>query len=411
MAVVILVGYFLRYRASEPEVEFGELPSGGGSGTLPSAPAQSGRGGDSAGGVVGSITAPVNQVSDISDLSAEKQRFGVVAQNPTVDYFIDSENTVTLVQPDGKIAKIERGESSFISSSEINDVQGASFSHDGKKILVTFGDRLNIQASVFDIKNKSWNPLPAGSRSPGWSPIDYRIVYFSQKNGRGSLSTVDMAKEKSSPVDIMKLNALDMRLDWVERNRILVSDKSNALFFGFVTSLNLSNKSISPVLERESGIESAWSPALGLGLMLSSAREWKSGKLTLFKLSDNSAKEITLNTLPSKCAFATEEEEINSASPASTSTQAPKTEKADVVYCAVPRDFRLFATYSAADDYYKKSIYSIDDFYRVNLKNGGVESVFADQAQFLDAINLKVFDQNLFFVNRYDLRLYAISLK
>jgi hypothetical protein len=63
------------------------------------------------------------------------------------------------------------------------------------------------------------------------------------------------------------------------------------------------------------------------------------------------------------------------------------------------------------DDYYKKAFFTLDDFYSIGLDNGVVTAIFADQNQALDAINPKVFNQILFFVNRYDSKLYAISLK
>ena len=81
------------------------------------------------------------------------------------------------------------------------------------------------------------------------------------------------------------------------------------------------------------------------------------------------------------------------------------------LYCAVPRDTQKFDLARLPDDYDKKKLFTVDDFYKIDLGDGSITEVFADPAQALDAAQLQVANQTLFFVNRYDQRLYAISLK
>ena len=101
--VVILLGYFLRYRAEEPAPATIET---GGSGTLPKAePGTPGSATDrSASG--GKQTGEAEQQTGKPQIQPGEQQFGVIAQNPVAEYFVDEENGVVIVQPNGKIIKV-----------------------------------------------------------------------------------------------------------------------------------------------------------------------------------------------------------------------------------------------------------------------------------------------------------------
>jgi hypothetical protein len=80
------------------------------------------------------------------------------------------------------------------------------------------------------------------------------------------------------------------------------------------------------------------------------------------------------------------------------------------LYCAVPRNQQKLGFSTLPDDYLMRALYTSDNFLAINLDTGNTTPVFTDASQTLDATNLKIFNQILFFVNRYDNKLYAISL-
>lgn len=88
----------------------------------------------------------------------------------------------------------------------------------------------------------------------------------------------------------------------------------------------------------------------------------------------------------------------------------PLANSKDFLYCAIPRDAEKLSRSFLPDDYYKMTLLTADDFYRIDLINGNAAPILADPGQTIDASNLKIFNNKLFFVNRYDQKLYAITL-
>jgi hypothetical protein len=80
------------------------------------------------------------------------------------------------------------------------------------------------------------------------------------------------------------------------------------------------------------------------------------------------------------------------------------------LYCAVPRDQDTFGVARLPDEYDQKMLFTADDFYRINTTSGALSTVFSNTNLTLDATDLKIANGILFFVNRYDQKLYAIKL-
>ena len=62
------------------------------------------------------------------------------------------------------------------------------------------------------------------------------------------------------------------------------------------------------------------------------------------------------------------------------------------------------------DDYNQMSLFTSDDIYRINLQSGAIDTTFKDPTQNMDISDVKLFNQTLFFVNRYDQKLYGVQL-
>jgi len=408
IALVVLIGYLLRYRAETPPLGT-ETPGG-----LPSPQTTTGQQPPSAG------QQPSGQQTTGAGTAAgyQPRKFGVVAQNQVVSYYVDDQNNVILVQPDGQIIKITRSEAVALSSSAIVNLIRASFSYDGKKILATFGDVLNPQSSVFDVASKSWTPLQQNLKSPVWSPNNYQIAYFVDKvvdrNTASSLATLDISNSKSKPEELISIRAQDLSLDWLNPTQILISDKSSALSMGSLLGFDIKKKVFSIIVEEKVGLDSIWSGATNTGLVFSANINSRGGDLTLYNARGDLLRQFTILTLPSKCAF---DIRVASSTPATTikatsttpSSSSPTSAKS-TLYCAVPRDLQKFSTSRLPDEYEKEELFTTDDLYKINLENGDIEVIFNDISQNLDASLLKVFNQTLFFVNRFDQKLYALSL-
>ncbi|MDO8536832.1 MAG: hypothetical protein Q7R94_01135 [bacterium] len=402
IAVVVAVGYFLRYRSRDTVIDPNALTPGG----LPPVGDQTG----TPSPVPPGGTPPTSFVG---------QKFGVVGENKVLSFYVDAQNNALLVQPDGQIVKIAGNNATTLSSSAIANLREARFSADGNKILAIFGDSGKPQISVFDVASKSWQPLLLNIKSASWASTGYQLAYFVEKNGAKALTALDISNPKAKPVELFKMHAEDLMLDWINPNQIIIRDKGSAIADGSVWSFDIKTKTLKGFVSEKPGLASLWSGKANMGLVfaaLSSSR--RGGGLTLYDTAGNALSGLKLSTLPAKCAF---DAQPAAATPslaatstkttASKATSTPQVVLEKSLYCAIPRDSQKFGASRLPDDYEKKILFTADDFYKVNLSDGAVSSVFAEQAQMLDATELKVFNQTLFFINRLDQRLYAISLK
>ncbi len=362
------------------------------------------------------------------------QKFGVVAENQVAAFSVDAQNNTLIVQPDGQVVKIVNGSATTLNSSPITNLTRAGFSPGGAKIAVTFGDRSNPQASIFDVSSKSWQPLPVGMQSPAWAPSGTQIMYF-QKNGDVStLATLDLTKPNSKPVELAKLHLEDHAIQWISPNQVLFLPKGSAWARDAVWSFDVKNKTMLSITGDRPGIDSIWSGSANRGLVFVADQSARGGKLTLFDTAGNALSGLSILTLPSKCAFDVEVSapaqtppslttpSATSSKPTSSAQAGAKTTPtktplppAPVVkkflYCAVPQDSQKLSMSKLPDSYQKRALFTVDNFYKINVDDGSIAQISADQNYALDATNLLIANQTLFFVNRYDQKLYAISLK
>ena len=393
--VVIFAGaafwfFILRNQSAAPATA-GTSAAGG---ALPTAGTQTGAGGGTgAGGAL-----PSSTVLSGSGLTTQ---FGIVSDEPVLDYFIDAQNNTTVVEPDGKIATIANGQATFLSSITIQGMLTAGFSHDGAKILVNFGDPANPQTSIFNLTTKAWTPLALGIISPVWSPSDNRIAYLKQNTDGGeSLTTLDVSKTTNKPVVLLTLNMEDLTVAWPNKAQVVLSDKPSAYSQGSIWLFDLQKKTLSQPIPAQYGLAAAWSNTTSTAeLSFSTAAFGRSGGTLSLMNPAGAAPTQTLSflTLPSKCAF-------NYVGVAASSSLPYLT-----LYCAVPGDQSKLSNAKLPDDYDQMALVTADVFYRVNAATGAMDTVFAP-TQGVDATDLRVVNHILFFVNRYDQKLYAISL-
>ncbi len=396
IALIIFIGYFFRYRS-----ENGEIPS---IGTLPGTPPVTGTpgaGGAGGGGELPGTPQPV---------FLPGQKFGLVVQNPVKDYFIESDNDIFLVQPDGQVVRVSSsGETSVLSSTAIANIISASFSPSGDRVLVSFGNLASPQFSVFDVQSKTWQPLDSKMQSPTWGPRGSEIAYFANRATRSGLETLDLQNAKAKPRELFRMYQQDLIPRWLNQNTVLLSEKSSALIGSSLWKYDVGRKSFITLETNKPGLQSAWNASGTLGLVFSAKQSsGRGGDLTLTDGSGKVLYRINFLTLPSKCLFT----EKISAPPVATTSTAPakQTPGKEVLYCAIHRDPEKLRTSELPDSYEKRELFTSDDFYVIDLGSGNTSPVFVDPDKDIDADNLKIFNNKLFFVNRFDTRLYAISL-
>ncbi len=400
IAVVVAYWFFFSQQSAPAQ--------SGSSGTLPEAGLQTSSPG--AGGASGGIASyPTGGGTTSSAVS-----FGVISDEPVLDYFVDAQNNVTVVEPDGKIASVVNSQATFLSSTQIQGLIRAAFSFDGKKILVNFGDPSNPQTSVFDLATKAWTPLAVGIVSPAWSPTDYRIAYLkTDPGGTQTLTTVDAAKASSRPAALLTLHTQDLSLVWPNKDQMVLSDKPSALETGSAWLFTPTKGTLTEPIPPQNGFEAIWSATTSsAALVFGSGAAARGGTLLLWNPVTDALRGLAFLTLPPKCAFHYEVPPAAASTAATSTSTASSTPAATnylALYCGVPQNTNKFNISTLPDAYLQMGLFTSDSFYKVNTENGSLHVLFSPP-QSMDAINLKIINSTLFFVNRYDQKLYALSL-
>jgi hypothetical protein len=347
---------------------------------------------------------PTTKTSTVSTfgtggMNASSSKFGIVSNDPALDYFVDAANIVTLVKPDGTVEAITNNKATVISSSAIPNIISASFSYDGKKILVASRVGTTTQSSVFNLTTRAWTPLPNSMQSPAWSPTNYQIAYLTPSNsGFLTLSTIDAGATSTKPITVASLAMEDVTVQWPSKNNMIISDRPSAYTTGSIWLFNVSSKTLSPVVYENLGMESLWN-ASGSALLFSAGSNNAGGELT-FKNASGTEKTLSFATLPSKCVFGP--------STAASGTANPSV----LIYCAVPRDQNTFSIARLPDEYDQNVYFTDDDFYRMDAGTGSLNQIFSfgTAGLSIDATRVKAFNNILFFINRYDQKIYALAL-
>lgn len=359
------------------------------------------------------------------------QNFGVLSSDPVLDYFIDPQNNITAIEPTGAVVAISNGQSTTVNSSTINNLISTSFSYDGEKIVVSYGDPSDPQAALFNVATNVWTALPQGMLSPQWSPINnYEIAYLASPSaGKLVLATMNAANLKATPSVLLSLNANDLALQWPTQNEFILSDKPTSENAGSVWTFNAQAGTLIPLVYEVPGAEGIWShdALIPYGLVFFDNPAGQGGDtLQLQAISGNlTTQSLNFLTLPSKCAFNPEQMPVSTstaAGGAATSTASATTAGAATkikvaatstpylgLYCGVPRSSSGFSSARLPDDYNTMALFTSDDIYKINTATGAEQVLWSDATQNMDVSDVKFFNNALFFVNRYDQKLYGLT--
>lgn len=390
-AAIIAVGAFIIYqfvyRGNNNAIPTGQT------GSLPSAANQQ--------FPSGSQTAETSTVGafNTSGANTSSSHFGIISNDPALDYFVDAANTVTLIKPDGTIESIVNNKTSVISGSAISNIISTAFSYDGKKALVTSRAGTTTQSSIFDLASQTWTRLQDGIQSPVWSPTDYQIAYFVPSNsGSETLTTINIGATTTKPVSVASLAMEDMMLQWPNKNTVVVSDRPSAYTTGSIWLFSVPLKTLSLVAYENLGAESLWDTSSSA--LIFSAESNNAGGQLAFRNTTGTQKVLSFATLPSKCTFGP------------STTTSSTTNLSGLIYCAVPSDQTTFSVARLPDEYDQGVYFTNDDLYSINTGTGSLAKIFSSSAinQSLDATHMETFNNVLFFINRYDQKIYALSL-
>ncbi len=395
-AIIILGvgGYYLRSRQQAPQ------PAAQETGTLPPVQTQT--------------TQPAG-VQTSGQATTGAQRPAAVAQEKALYYSVDKGNNTILVQEDGKILKASGGKSEILSGNAMAGFRKAYFSYDGKRVLALSFDG---KANIFDVDQKKWTSVSGVFQDAAWSPSDRRVALLSvPSGGASSISTLNADDAKAKPVEVTKINQRDMTINWPYASKIFLGDEPSGNWASSLFSLDVGSKTFSLILENRLGLQTIWSfssPAVGLSFFAGTTG--RGGELRLIDQNGRQIQTFNFITFPSKCAFynkavtAKTPTTQSTSSATSTKTAAAPQQTAPTLVCAIPGDQSALQNNLLPDSYLKKSIFTSDNFVEIDISTGNLKALLGDAGQDMDADDLKVFNQSVFFINRYDQNVYSFQL-
>lgn len=287
----------------------------------------------------------------------------------------------------GQVLSIKDGSASTLNAATFNEIiLEAKPSPDGRWILEKWGSGQNPRFSVYDTQNNAWTPLTiVAFESMDWSPAESRLAYLERVNGKVNLGIMDLAKKSNggfARATVTSLNIQDVELAWVATNEILLSEKPSARVPGSVWKFKLNTHRLEPLILEQSGLWVEWDKGSGYGVRFD--RDRSQNRFSLVGDDGTTFATPPFVTMPDKCAIS------NAA-----------------LYCAVPQT--PLTGKELPDDYLKRAFYTNDAFFRVDIESGEIMMLFAGAAV-IDAINLQVDGNKLYFINRYDRKLYSLEL-
>lgn len=327
----------------------------------------------------------------------------VIYQEPTLAYFPNKDGSVVVINQNGKINLIAKKNVQAIGEEEVKNLIGATFSYDGTKILAYLGERTNPTASVFDLKQKNWRPLKDVRWPASWSPNDYRLAYFSKTKTGQSLLTIDLGNAKAVPKKIADFSSADLIPHWTYPTTIILKERSSAYVATSIWKVDLKTNLISTVLGDRLGLQSTWDRTNNYGL-ISMNNNTINERLSLIDLSGKILRRFNFLTLPEKCIFGTE--------PVTTSQSGTSTKEIamrKLVYCAIPRDAEKLGRKILPDEYWQGAIFTNDDIFKIDLESGDISPLDLPEKEVLDATNIETKNGLVYFINRLDGLLHAVS--
>lgn len=419
--IVIAVLFWIKNNTANPSIGAGGTNTAG---SLPAVGTQGSNGSGATSTVATLGLAPTASSTGVSG-QVTVQKFGVLSQSPVLDYFIDAKNNITAIQPTGGIITIINGQTATVNSSTIAGIISASFSYDGKKIVVSYGNPSDPHASLYDVATGAWAALPDGMLSPQWSPAsNYQIAYLvaTANGGKLALQTINAANLKAAPATLLTLNANDLTLQWPTANNFILADKPSSQNAGSIWVYNSSAETLYPLIYEIPGAEGIWShdAAIPYGLTFFNNQAKQGNTLQLQAFAGGlPTQPLVFSTLPSKCVF---NPELMPAATSTSSTTATSTAKTPsnktatptstpylALYCGIPRSSSGFSSAHLPDDYNMMALFTSDDIYKINTATGAEQVLWSDATQNMDVSDMKFFNNALFFVNRYDQKLYGLT--
>jgi len=358
-------------------------------------------GGGVGGGTQGvGTTIPTGTTSVTSDQQAERlqkqrQQLSVFSTQPAVDYLLVA-GTVTKATSTPAVQYYLNQKGELIQIQDVNKEQVVSTTGnfgtpvylkqnaDGSKAVVYFDSGKFV---IFDSKTKVWSELDSGISDVTFSPSGKNIAFLKPSGVNISLYTRDITSTKKTLTLVATLAIQDFNLIWPDANKIFLVSKPSDKYNGEIWYFDLQQKTINK-FDSGIGLSVLFSYPYDYGMKFVS-QDRSIMAVSIINKSGKKLADMPFSTLSTKCAFSFDSKSV---------------------YCAVPETFNKDG-FILPDDYLKGGLYTKDAIYKIDLTSAEITRIIDSSTALIDAVNLRLSGNSLYFINRYNNQLYRFNLE
>lgn len=325
-------------------------------------------------------------------------RLTQLTKGPVVDYFVVSpvvlgeqiasssvQSAIFYIKENGDVVRVyEAGREETYFSFGLTPLY-SSQSPTGSFVVIKL---LSGKFAFLDVAKRVFELLPEGTVSATFSADEKKLAYLvADLSGRQSLFVKNIATAKRETTKVFSLFIDDVSLAWPVGNRIYLLPPESFQAFQTVWYFDMISKTVGS-FANGSGVGALFSPVSSHALVFQN----KNNTTITARITDTKAdtnKTLSLSTLRSKCAFASD--------------------SADAV-CAVPQIISKTNGVVLPDDYNILAAFTNDYLYLLPAEN-----MYAPRALLsvtsvpFDASNVRARSNQLFFINRLDDSLYVFT--
>ena len=317
-----------------------------------------------------------------------KQLSQIISVSPTLGA---SGKTVKFVGKEGGIYEIDFDGQNLKESkfTALKNLMKVLWSQDKISFIGIYdGDGIK-KISYYDTGKQTATPFNPSVRQIDFSEKENRVAYHYFDGSPESSSIIISDPNGEDPKTIFRTRLGELRLDWINETKIAVSTVPTGLAENTLWILDINTQKLRSILPNIYGLTAKWS---------------HSGENFIFAKTDSKGNNLTLNTanqtgtqtnrldittLPEKCVFAKDGQNI---------------------ICAVPKETLDIVW---PDDYYKKLYSAQEQIWKIGLDGKKKDMLYEFSTNDFDATNLLLSgDENyLAFLNRKDGYVYSVKLK
>lgn len=331
-------------------------------------------------------TASSNKDQKIYAIASESIVGPVLTEGNKIKYYTQSSGNTIEISLDGQEKKI-------ISSANLADLKNVLWNSTQDKVITYFNKEGKASFFLYDFNSKESKQLPDGTDSVNWTTAGNQIIYkfYDSKTKKRSISIAD--PDGSNWKKLADINFKNVNLAQIPKSPMIAFWNSpNSLETTSLKTVGMMGGETKEIFSGKFGADYLWSPT-GEKALVSSVETKGGTKMVLGSINKNGGEytDLGIPTFVSKCVWSKD---------------------GKIIYYALPTFSK--GSVLLPDEYLSKKVSSQDTFWKMNLVTGEKERVvelneikgnFDAQDLFLSSD-----EKALFFLNRFDGKLYRIDL-